>query len=88
MSNFKNIDENLRNKSFGYKLDLGVYGKENNSNSFFIDITAIVLSIAWVVFSIFFLTFREKCVKIWIRSQKVAQMTHRCHSNDAPMSST
>jgi len=60
MSNFKKIEENLRNKSFGSKLDLGVYGKENNSNSFFIDITAIVLSIAWVVFSIFFLTFREK----------------------------
>lgn len=60
MSNFKKIDENLRNKSFGSKLDLGVYGKENNSNSFFIDIIAIVLSIAWVVFSIFFLTFREK----------------------------
>ena len=60
MSDFKKIDENLRNNPFGSKLDLGVYGKENNSNSFFIDITAIVLSIVWVIFSILFLTFREK----------------------------
>ena len=41
------------------KLDLGIYGKENKSNSTIIDISTILISIVWVVFSIFFLTFGE-----------------------------
>ena len=41
------------------KLGLGIYGKENKSNSTIIDISTISISILWVVFSIFFLTFGE-----------------------------
>ena len=41
------------------KLDLGIYGKENKSNSLIIDISTILIGIAWVIFSIIFLTFGE-----------------------------
>ena len=41
------------------KLDLGIYGKQNKSNSTIIDIGTILISIVWVIFSIFFLTFGE-----------------------------
>ena len=60
MSNFNTINKNFSAKKSDPKLDLGIYGNNNNSNSAFIDIGAIIISILWVIFSIFFLTFGDK----------------------------
>ena len=59
MSNINKINQNFSTKKSDPNLDFGIYGN-NNSNSSFIDISAIVISILWVIFSIFFLTFGEK----------------------------
>ena len=59
MSELSQSNNKIPEKFSDSKLDLGIYGKENKSNSTIIDISTILISIVWVVFSIFFLTFGE-----------------------------
>ena len=59
MSKLNQLHNKIPERFSDSKLDLGIYGKENNSNSTIIDISTILISIVWVVFSIFFLTFGE-----------------------------
>lgn len=59
MSELNQSNKKIPERFTDSKLDLGIYGKENKSNSTIIDISTILISIVWVVFSIFYLTFGE-----------------------------
>ena len=59
MSKLNQLHNKIPERFSDSKLDLGIYGKENKSNSTIIDISAILISIVWVVFSVLFLTFGE-----------------------------
>ena len=59
MSELNQLNEKLPERFSDSKLGLGIYGKQNKSNSTVIDIITILISLLWVIFSVFFLTFER-----------------------------